>query len=223
MVHLTVWYMTHATQKSVTKFVWYPYFFLLLCVISLHHFSSPLCCPWLWTRLSIHSRVCLLLPHVLTNVLLIPLCPSLLTSPFFFVPSLSFLQFHFPPTTPHLFICPFPPLLHTHTNMATLPPPSCPQASSFPCSCCGVSWSRSDGRTRLCSTGPWHSHANWVSQMSSCQVRRQRAVGGNGDREVQGGGGDQRTDGLEEWNEGTVTFRVQRMQMKEDRDGAKRM
>ncbi len=41
--------------------------------------------------------------------------------------------------------------------------------------------------------------------MSSCQVRKQRAVGGNGDREVQGGGGDQRPDGLEEWKEGKVT------------------
>lgn len=35
--------------------------------------------------------------------------------------------------------------------------------------------------------------------MSSCQVRRQRAVGSNWDGEGQGGVGEQRPDGLEEW------------------------
>lgn len=41
--------------------------------------------------------------------------------------------------------------------------------------------------------------------MSSCQVRSQRAVGGNGDREVQIGGEDLGPDGLEGWKEEKVT------------------
>ena len=59
--------------------------------------------------------------------------------------------------------------------------------------------------------------------MSSCQVRRQRAAGGNGDGEFKE---EVETRGQMAWrNEerGRSQVRVQKMQMKEDRDRAWRM
>lgn len=129
--------------------------------------------------------------HISTFSVFVPLPPSVS------LPS-------FPPSLPPLLNA----LLFAHSQKNVLPH-SCLQASSFPCSCCGESWSKSDGRTRLCSTGRWHSHANWVSQMSSCQVRRQRAVGGNGDkgawgqRRRRGGGGWVRGRAEARWLGGT--------------------
>lgn len=155
---------------------------------------SPLPLFWLWSCLS-----CLLFPHVLTNVR---------SSSFFFsVCVLSIFIFTLSSQLPHpftwsllLFV-----FLNSFHTCAHLPDCHWPQASSFLCSCCEESWSTSDARTRLCSTGPWRSHASWVSQMSSCQVRRPPLC--NGYREEEGETRGQMAHGNEKWGRSQVLVR----------------
>lgn len=109
--------MTHASQKICHEICGYSYFPWLLYVIPQHHFSSlPLFSLALITSLHLLSSVFSSPTFWLMSLKYLPVPP-----PFFSVPLLSFLQFYFSPTNPHLSFA-FFSHLHTHPPTTNSPP-----------------------------------------------------------------------------------------------------